>query len=91
MQGVKDRILKGEKYDVIFTNNVYRSGSGLMLLDMLKDIEGFNIPIIIHTISDNTSNKFIHMGFDGYLKKPIKQDETLKLLTSLLPIKKDED
>ena len=38
MYGVKQRILNGEKYDVIFTNNVYESGSGKMLLDKLKEI-----------------------------------------------------
>lgn len=84
MYGVKQRILNGEKYDIIFTNNVYESGSGKMLLDKLKEIPNFNTPVVIHTISDNIDNKFIDMGFDGYLKKPIRQDDTIDLLNKLL-------
>lgn len=54
MNGIKNRILKGEQYDVIFTNNIYRCGTGSQLLKELKEIEGFNTPIIIHTISEET-------------------------------------
>lgn len=36
IDGIKDRILKSEQYDVIFTNNIYRSGTGLQLLQELK-------------------------------------------------------
>lgn len=79
------RIKEGEIYDIIFTNNVYElGGSGLQLFKELHKIEGFNIPIIIHTISDNKNNSFIEFGFDGYLKKPIKQEETIELLKNLL-------
>lgn len=79
------RIQAGNKYDIIFTNNIYmNSGFGQTLLLQLKAIKGFNTPIIIHTISDNTDNYFINLGFDGYLKKPIKQDETINVLKKLL-------
>ncbi len=84
MNGVKDRILKGEHYDVIFTNNIYRGGTGLQLLKELKEIENFNIPIIIHTISEKPIQHFLNLGFDGYLKKPIQQEETIQLLKNLL-------
>ena len=55
-----------------------------MLLQELKSLKDFNTPIVIHTISDNTNNQFIELGFDGYLKKPIKQDETIEVLKKLL-------
>ena len=84
MNGVKNRILKGEQYDVIFTNNIYRSGTGTQLLKELKEIEGFNIPIIIHTISEEPIQHFLNLGFDGCLKKPIKQEETIQVLKNLL-------
>lgn len=80
-----DRIKQGEKYDIIFTNNVYEfGGSGLQLLKELQKIKNFNTPIIIHTISDNINNCFTNFGFDGYLKKPIKQEDTIQVLKSLL-------
>ena len=84
MNSVKDRIINDEQYDVIFTNNIYRSGTGLQLLKELKEIEGFNIPIIIHTISEEPIQHFLDLGFDGCLKKPIKQEETIRVLKNLL-------
>ena len=77
INGIKDRILKGEQYDVIFTNNIYRSGTGLQLLKELKEIEGFSTPIIIHTVSKEHIQYFLNLGFNGCLNKPIKQEETI--------------
>lgn len=84
MNGVKNRILNGEQYDVIFTNNIYRSGTGSQLLKELKEIKNFNVPIIIHTISEEPVQHFLNLGFDGCLKKPIKQKETIQVLKNLL-------
>ena len=84
MNSVKNRILKDEQYDVIFRNNIYRSGSGSQLLKELKEIKDFNTPIIIHTISEEPIQYFLNLGFDGCLKKPIKQEETIHLLKVLL-------
>ena len=82
---VIDKIKQGEKYDVIFTNNIYRiGGTGPQLLKELKEIEGFNTPVIIHTISEQPINYFLSLGFNGYLKKPIRQDETIQVLQNLL-------
>lgn len=84
ISGIKDRILKNEQYDVIFTNNIYRYGTGLQLLKELKEIEGFNTPIIIHTIAKEPIQYFLNLGFNGCLKKPIKQEETIQVLKILL-------
>lgn len=84
IDGIKNRILNGEQYDVIFTNNIYRSGTGSQLLKELKEIEGFNTPLIIHTISEEPIQYFLNLGFDGCLKKPIKQKETIQVLKKLL-------
>lgn len=84
MYAVKQKALQNN-YDVIFTNNIYQvGGTGPDLLKELKENDGFKTPIIIHTISDNTNNYFTNLGFDGYLKKPIKQDETMQLLKKIL-------
>lgn len=81
---VLERIKNGEQYDVIFTNNIYNDGTGPDLLKKLKSLDGFHTPVIIHTISDEPKEKFLAMGFDGVLKKPIKQNETIELLNKLL-------
>ena len=81
---VLERIKNGEKYDIIFTNNIYNDGTGPELLKKLKQIDSFNIPVIIHTISNEPKEKFIEIGFDGHLQKPINQTETIEVLNKLL-------
>lgn len=80
---VLERIKNGEEYDVIFTNNIYGDGTGPDLLKKLKELDNFDIPVIIHTI-DEAKDKFLELGFDGYLQKPIKQEEVIDLLNKLL-------
>ena len=81
---VYNRIAGGEKFDVIFTNNIYQVGdTGPQLLEKLKKIDGFDTPVIIHTISEKPDQYFLDLGFDGVLKKPIKQDKTIELLNKL--------
>ena len=83
--GMYQRIADGNKFDVIFTNNIYQSGgTGPELLKKLKQLDCFNTPIIIHTISDQPEQHFLDLGFDGCLKKPIKQDKTIDILNKLL-------
>ena len=86
MEKCFDELLEAQKLGIkyIFTNNIYRGGTGSQLLKELKEIEGFNIPIIIHTISQEPIQYFLNLGFDGCLKKPIKQEETIQILKNLL-------
>ena len=79
---VYERIKNSEQYDVIFTNNIYNDGTGPELLKKLKQIDSFNIPVIIHSI--DPKEKILTMGFDGHLQKPIKQEEVIDLLNKLL-------
>lgn len=81
---IYNRLKNGEKFDVIFTNNVYNDGTGPELVKKLKQLDGFNTPVIIHTISDEPVEKFLKLGFDWCLKKPIKQAETIDILNKLL-------
>lgn len=57
---VVKRIKDGEKYDIIFSNNIYRNGTGQECLDELKQIEGFNTPVVIHTLTENKRNYFVN-------------------------------
>lgn len=79
---IKTRILNGEKYDVIITNNVYKHGSGEELVRDLKEIEGFNTPVIIHSISEKS--EFNGSDFDGYLQKPINKEDVIELFNKIL-------
>ncbi len=79
---ILEKIKNNYKCDVIFTNNVYQSGiQGPELLKELKNLEGFNIPVIIHTISQNERHYFVdYIGFDDYLEKPIFSNNRKKVI-----------
>ena len=83
---MKDRIQNKEPFDIIFSNNIYQVGkSGPDLVKFAKSIEGFNIPIIVHTISKNTHNIFIeHHRFDGYIEKPLITDKVVSVIKDLI-------
>ena len=71
------RIKHGFKYDIIFTNNVYKCGEdGPMVLRRLRQIENFNTPIVIHTFSIDEKDHFLnYFKFDGFLKKQAEPEE----------------
>lgn len=77
-----DKIKSGEKYDVIFTNNIYQIGiTGPELLKELKSIPGFNTPVVIHTIDRDKRDYYINtLGFDEYVAKPIIATDKNKTL-----------
>ena len=59
-EDVIKRIKNREKYDIIFSNNIYPDGTGPECLAKLKEIEGFNIPVVIHTITKHARHHFIN-------------------------------
>lgn len=83
---VYDRTKNGCKYDIIFTNNIYQKGyGGPELLHKLRNLNNFNTPIVIHTITKNARKHFVDdLGFDDYLEKPIKYSELEKVLDKFL-------
>lgn len=83
---IVDKIKHGYKCDLIFTNNIYRHGyDGPTTLEELKQIKGFKIPVIIHTISFNKRNYFVNeCGFDDYIEKPLDQKKIKKILEKYL-------
>ena len=54
------RFKDGEKYDIIFSNNIYRNGTGQECLKELKQIEDFNTPVIIHTLTEKKRDYFVN-------------------------------
>lgn len=86
------RIKNNEKYDIIFSNNIYRDGTGPECLSKLKEIEGFSTPVVIHTVTKNAKYHFVNeLGFDAYIEKPVTQDKILPILKKLLPLGGDNE
>lgn len=72
------RILDGEKYDIIITNNIYKTGKldGYPLLKELKNLSDFNIPVIVLTTSSAGRNLFVdEYGFSDFIQKKITQTD----------------
>lgn len=88
---IVDKIKHGYTCDIIFTNNIYKEGyDGPTTLDNLREIEGFDIPVVIHTISKNERHRFIGiLGFDEYVVKPLTQENTKPILDKFLSKKKN--
>ena len=81
------RIKDGEKYDLIITNNIYDRGhcDGPNTLDHLKEIEGFNIPVIVLTISENERDTFVgYYGFDEYITKLLTQEKVKETFPKII-------
>lgn len=82
-----NRIETGEKYDLIITNNIYDRGGidGPEMLNNLKEIDGFNIPVIVLTVSENARDKFVHYyGFDEYITKLLTQEKVIETLPKVI-------
>lgn len=81
---VINKIKCGEKYDIIFSNNIYNDGTGPECLKKLKEIKDFSIPVIIHTISKDKKDYFVNeIGFDDYIYKPVTQENVKPILKRL--------
>lgn len=80
-----ETIKYGEHYDIIFSNNIYRDGTGPECLQELKKIKGFSTPVVIHTITKDARKQFVEgIGFDEYIEKPITQENIKPILKKLL-------
>lgn len=72
-------------YDVVITNNVLQGNlDGVQVLDKLKKIKNFSIPIIILTTSKK-SDYFIEYGFDDYIEKALDINKALNSLKKVIP------
>ena len=83
-QDVINKIKYGESYDIIFSNNIYGDGTGSECLKKLKEIKGFSIPVVIHTVTKDARNHFVNeVGFDAYIEKPVTKDNLVPILNKL--------
>ena len=67
--------------------------SGKDTLKKLKEIEGFNIPVVALTADamSGVGDKYIEVGFNDYLSKPIENTELNRVLNKIFTKEKEED
>ena len=81
-----DVVKEGNKYDLILMDQMMPAMDGLTTLKKLKEIVGFNTPVIALTADAIVGQKelYIKNGFSGYLTKPIDKNELATALKELL-------
>ena len=81
-----DNIKGKEYYDIIFMDIMMPRMGGVETLRHLKEIENFNIPVIALTADalQGKEQKYIEVGFNEYLAKPIDRNELKKVLSKYL-------
>ena len=81
------RIKDGEQYDLIISNNIYDRGrcDGPDTLKRLREIDNFNTPVIVLTISENARSQFVdEYGFNEYMTKLLTQEKVLETFPKVI-------
>ena len=80
------KIENNEYYDIIFMDIMMPKMSGVETLKKLKQIDNFNTPVVALTADamEGKSTKYIEVGFNDYLSKPINKDELKRVLNKCL-------
>ena len=81
-----DKIKKGDKYDVILLDIMMPEMSGETTFIKLKEIDGFDIPVIALTADavSGAKEKYLEEGFNGYIAKPFTRDQIKEKLDKIL-------
>ncbi|MBR6690548.1 MAG: response regulator [Bacilli bacterium] len=81
-----EKIENNEHYDIIFMDIMMPKLSGVETLKKLKEIDNFNTPIVALTADamEGKSTKYIEVGFNDYLSKPINKQELKRVLNKCL-------
>ena len=76
----------GAHYDLILMDDMMPKMSGVETFHKLKEIEGFNTPVVALTANaiSGMREKYLAEGFDDYLSKPIDKKELQKVLVKFL-------
>jgi signal transduction histidine kinase/CheY-like chemotaxis protein len=81
-----NKINNGEKYDLIFLDDMMPKMSGKETLTKLRKMENFKTPVIVLTANAITGMKeeYLNAGFDDYLSKPIDKSELERVIKKYL-------
>ena len=85
-------LMESKTFDLILMDIMMPKMNGVETLRRLKEIEGFNLPVIALTADaiEGTDEKYLKAGFDAYLSKPIDKYHLDKVLKKFLGGKIDE-
>ena len=83
------RLDKDTNFDLILMDDLMPKMSGTETLDILKKLEridGFYIPVVVLTANAlaGEKNKYLNIGFDDYLAKPIDRYELDRVLRKFI-------
>ena len=81
-----NKIENGEVYNAIFMDIMMPKMSGVETLKKLKQIENFNTPVVALTADAimGKSNKYLEVGFNDYIPKPIDKNKLNNVLNRVL-------
>ena len=81
-----EKIKNGDEYDLLFLDDMMPKMSGVETFDKLRQNPNFHIPTIALTANAITGmrEKYLSVGFNDYLAKPIEQAELIRVCNSLL-------
>ena len=80
-----DLIDQGNKYNLIFIDEMMPKMSGTEVMKTLKD-RGYKVPIVVWTANEMAGQRedFMKVGFDEFLGKPLKKEELELVLIKYL-------
>ena len=81
-----EKIKEKNTYDLILLDDMMPEKSGTETLVELKQIEDFNIPVVVLTANaiEGMKEEYLQKGFDDYLAKPISKEELKRVLLNYL-------
>ena len=84
-----DMLENDKEFDLILMDDLMPNMSGTECLDVLKKIQrvdGFYIPVVVLTANaiPGMKEKYMEVGFEDYLAKPIEKDELNRVLRKYL-------
>ncbi len=78
-------IKNNQKIDLILMDIQMPDMDGITAMNLIREIHP-SIKIIAQTANafEEDKNKYIHIGFNGYISKPFKRNEIIKTVTSII-------
>ena len=74
--------VKEQSFDLILMDQMMPGLDGTQTMNKLKEIDGFNTPIVVLTADamQGQKEKYLNSGFDDYISKPIDKAELSRVL-----------
>jgi CheY-like chemotaxis protein len=78
-------VVKSKPVDLIVSDVRMPSGNGLQLLEQVRALDpGRPSFVLITAYADVSSDEALHLGAEGFLRKPIERDELLEVVSQAL-------